>query len=153
MDIHFPLEKKDIETILPHREPFLFVDRVMGIDAAGRIEAEKNILSNEWFLKGHFPEMPMVPGVIISEALAQTSGLLVALNNVLAGCKDENPMFFLAGVNMKYLNPVRPQNTLCLTSGLKREFGGIYMFDVQASVADQPVGRGTLTLASTPNVS
>jgi len=148
MDIHFPMQRKDIEALLPHRDPFRFVDRVLEIDNSGRIVAEKDVLADEWYFRGHFPDMPLVPGVIVSEALAQASGLLVALTKLLAGSTEELPMLFLAGVNMKYQHSVFPGDTLRLLSGLKREFGGISLFDVQALVKGQPVGRGTVTLAA-----
>jgi len=138
-----------INKILPQRTPFLFVDRVMELKAGEKIIAEKDLLPNDTFFAGHFPRRPLMPGVLVSEALAQASGLLIGLSAMEEGqsANEERPGFFLASVNMKYLIPAKPGDTLRLEAGLVRGFSGLYMFDVAAYVQDTQVAKGTLTLA------
>lgn len=94
-----------IKEILPHRSPFLFVDRIMELKAGERIVAEKDLSPDESFFKGHFPGNPIMPGVLVTEALAQTSGLLIGLTwNEKGGvATGERPGFlYLASTNMKF---------------------------------------------------
>ena len=90
-----------------------------------------------------------MPGVLVSEALAQTSGLLLGLSAMEEGssANEERPGFFLASVNMKYLTPANPGDTLRLEASLVKGFAGFYMFDVAAYVQGTQVARGKLTLA------
>ena len=138
----------DIEKILPHREPFLFVDRVTRFTSNEKIAAEKELSPDAWFFAGHFPGKPMMPGVLISEALAQASGLLLGLTwKVQPEIKESNvEILFLANVKMKYAAPAYPGDTLELMSGLTRKFGGLYLFDVRANVGTETVVRGSLAL-------
>jgi 3-hydroxyacyl-[acyl-carrier-protein] dehydratase len=135
--------------ILPQRTPFLFVDRVMELTVGEKIIAEKDLLPDDTFFAGHFPGRPLMPGVLVSEALAQTSGLLLGLSAMEEGqsANEERPGFFLASVNMKYLIPAKPGDTLRLEAGLVKGFAGLYMFDVAAYVQDTQVAKGKLTLA------
>jgi len=139
----------DIERILPHRSPFLFVDRVVEVATGKRIKAEKDIEKDACFFSGHFPGRPIMPGVLISEALAQTSGLLLGLTwKEESLFEDKNPpALFLANVNIKFLSPAKPDDTLLLEASLKKEFGGLYLFDVVADVSERKIAEGTLTLA------
>ncbi len=104
------LDIKDIVKILPHRYPFLLVDKILEIDLErGYILGQKNVTINEFFFQGHFPDVPLMPGVLILEALAQTGGVLVHM-------KSETPKIaVLLNVNhAKFRNPVRPGDVLYL---------------------------------------
>ena len=79
-----------IKEILPHRSPFLFVDRIMELKAGERIVAEKDLSPDESFFKGHFPGNPIMPGVLVTEALAQTSGLLIGLSGLRSNIYSES---------------------------------------------------------------
>jgi 3-hydroxyacyl-[acyl-carrier-protein] dehydratase len=142
-------DRADIQKILPHRSPFLFVDRVIHFRAGKDIIAEKDLLSGEPFFAGHFPGRPIVPGVLISEALAQTSGLLVGLSRRETAGSDEHARMnlVLASVNIKFFTPVKPGDTLRLEATLQKEYGGLYLFKVDASVGGNPAAGGTVTLA------
>jgi len=138
-----------IKEILPHRSPFLFVDRVMELKTGEKIIAEKDLSPDEWYFAGHFPEKPVMPGVLISEALAQASGLLLGLtwNEADESSVQANGGLFLANVNVKFISPVKPAAVLLLTSILKKKYGRMFLFDVEAYVEDRKVAGGTLILS------
>ena len=139
-----------IKEILPHRSPFLFVDRIIDLRAGERIVAEKDLSPDESFFKGHFPGNPIMPGVLVSEALAQTSGLLLGLTwNEEGGApaKERPGVLYLASNNMKFSSPARPGETLRLEANLKKEYGRMFLFNVAAYVEDRAIASGTLTLA------
>jgi 3-hydroxyacyl-[acyl-carrier-protein] dehydratase len=143
-------DSSQIQQILPHRPPFLFVDRVMELETGKRIIAEKDLLHDESFFAGHFPGRPLMPGVLVSEALAQASGLLLGISLEEANSSSENgdpPIFQLASVNVKFISPAEPGQTLRLESILKKEYARLCLFDVKASVGGNPTAKGSLTLA------
>jgi beta-hydroxyacyl-ACP dehydratase FabZ len=106
------LNVADILRLLPHRYPFLLVDRVVELDPGKRLVAIKNVTINEPFFNGHFPGAPVMPGVLIVEAMAQAAGLLVGYNRRVA--PDEFLLF--AGIdNVRFRQPVLPGDTLRLT--------------------------------------
>lgn len=105
------MDVKQILKILPHRFPFLLVDRILSCDVeAGVIVGQKNTTFNESFFQGHFPDAPIMPGVLILEALAQVGGVLVHLK----GYTDKIAVL-LSVTNAKFRNPVRPGDVLTLT--------------------------------------
>lgn len=141
-----------IQQILPHRPPFLFVDKILEFKAGTSIVTERYVSSQEVFFNGHFPDNPVMPGVMIAEALAQTSGLLVGLTlrenepsgqNSLAG-------FVLTTIDMKFLLPVAPESTLRMTSTLKKKFGNLYRFGVTGIVSGKIIAKGVLSLGRDP---
>ena len=139
-----------IKEILPHRSPFLFVDRVTKLKAPEEIVAEKDLSPDDHFFAGHFPGKPIMPGVLVSEALAQTSGLLLGLTWKEEGQfgNQKGPGFFLlASLNMKFSTPAKPGETLRLEANLKKRYGKLYLFEVAAYVANSQVAKGTLSLA------
>jgi 3-hydroxyacyl-[acyl-carrier-protein] dehydratase len=105
-----PLDVKSVINILPHRYPFLLVDRILELDLEkGYILGQKNVTINESFFQGHFPEAPIMPGVLILEALAQTGGVLVHLKG------QGDKIAILLNVNQaKFRQPVRPGDVLLL---------------------------------------
>lgn len=108
------LDLEDIKKILPHRDPFLFVDRVTAIEADKRIEGVKKITGGEFFFKGHFPGRPILPGVIMIEAMAQLGGLLM-LN------KEEclnRPAYYIGVNNVRFRKAVIPGDELTLEAEL-----------------------------------
>ena len=125
----------DIMKYLPHRYPFLLVDRVLECKMGESILALKNVSYNEPFFQGHFPEAPVMPGVLILEALAQTSGLL-ALSNP-AWRPDDDSLYLFVGINKaRFKRQVGPGDQLLLDVRLirhKRDYG---VFDVKATVGD-----------------
>lgn len=144
------LDTSQIRQILPHRPPFLFVDRVVELEMGKRIIAERDLLPDEPFFAGHFPGRPIMPGVLVSEALAQASGLLVGASMDKANPPLKNqppPVFYLASANIKFILPAKPGQTLRLESLLKKEYARLFLFDVAASVGGNPTAKGTLTLA------
>jgi 3-hydroxyacyl-[acyl-carrier-protein] dehydratase len=131
--------------LLPHRPPFLFIHRVVDLRRGVEGRAEWRITGQEAFFQGHFPDRPVVPGVLIVEALAQLSGL-VGLHletqpvNVQLGGR-------LAHVDIRFEREVRPPRVIQLHAGLQRSLGALRQFGVRALVDDQSVASGSLTLA------
>jgi len=138
-----------IKEMLPHRSPFLFVDRIVKLEAGEKIIAEKDLSIDESFFTGHFPGNPIMPGVLISEALAQTSGLLLGLTWKDRGksLDQEKVHLVLATINMKFSHPARPGDTLRLEASLKKEYGKLFLFEAVAYVVSKQIAKGTLTLA------
>jgi 3-hydroxyacyl-[acyl-carrier-protein] dehydratase len=118
---------------LPHRYPFLLVDRVLECVPSERIKAIKNVTANEEFFSGHFPGRPVMPGVMVLEALAQTAGILTF---VTAGVyPDENVRFYLAGIDKaRFRRPVVPGDQLVLKATLERRIRTIWKFATVAEV-------------------
>jgi len=140
---------EDIMTILPHRSPFLFVDRVKEITVDDKIIAEKDLSFDDHFFRGHFPGNPIMPGVLVSEALAQACGLLLGLTwkEKTSSLSNRKHGLFLANVNIKFFTPAKPGETLRLEASLKKTYGKLYLFTVAAYVVDNRIAKGELTLA------
>ena len=121
---------------LPHRYPFLLVDRVLECVAAERITAIKNVTANEEFFSGHFPGRPVMPGVMVLEALAQTAGILTF---VTAGIyPDETVRFYFAGIDKaRFRRPIVPGDQLVLRAKLERRIRMIWKFSTVAEVAGE----------------
>lgn len=140
----------EIARILPHRPPFLFVDRVVRLEPGVAIEAERDLRADEPHFAGHFPGRPIMPGVLITEALAQTSGLLLALTAMARGERVEGDLFYLARADMKWTSPVGPGETLLLGARLERSMGALHAFRVTARTKRSDVAAGAVTLAKVP---
>ena len=122
-----------IKNVLPHRYPFLLVDRVLAFEPGVSLLALKNVTSNEPFFQGHFPEKPVMPGVLILEALAQATGLL-AFNTENRGA-ERDTLYYLVGIdNARFKHPVVPGDQLRLSATVTRQKRGIWVFDTEASV-------------------
>ena len=144
--VTLPVDAERIAAILPHRYPFLLVDRVVELDAGKRIVAFKNVTLNEPFFNGHFPGHPVMPGVLIVEALAQASGLLIGLSGTHPG--KQNRIFYLAKVdNARFLKPVVPGDQLRLEVHLKRLIRGMGIFTASAMVEGVAVATCELMCA------
>lgn len=144
-----PFELEDLLSILPHRPPFLFVDRVTEVEPGKRIVAERVLRPDEPQFAGHFPGRAIMPGVLVTEALAQTSGLLMGLSDRVAGVSLLEPpkMFFLARTNMKYQHPAVPGDRLKLRALADGSFAGLFRFKVEAFAGRDLIASGSLTLA------
>jgi 3-hydroxymyristoyl/3-hydroxydecanoyl-(acyl carrier protein) dehydratase len=142
-------ELADLLPVLPHRAPFLFVDRVTKLDPHKSIVAERRLRAEEPHFAGHFPGRPIMPGVLIAEALAQTSGLLIGLSEMAsAAAPPEKPKaFFLALTNIKFTHPAVPGDTLVLRATADRNFGALFRFIVEATAGRNLIASGSLTLA------
>ncbi|MGW8312759.1 MAG: 3-hydroxyacyl-ACP dehydratase FabZ [Desulfuromonadales bacterium] len=135
------LNTLDIMKILPHRYPFLLVDRITSFETGKRITGIKNVTINEPFFLGHFPEHPIMPGVLILEAMAQVGGVYA----VLAGDVDENRVPYFVGIDQaKFRKPVLPGDILHLELELLRVKRGIYLFTGKALVNGQLVAEAEL---------
>ncbi len=135
----------DILKILPHRYPFLMIDRVLEWKKSESIKALKNVSINEYFFKGHFPDKPIMPGVLIVEALAQSAGILMFLSFAEEG---KNYLAYLVGIdNMKFKKHVLPGDTLILEVKLKQSLKNIFKFDGVAKVNNDIVAGGEITIA------
>src|SRR5215831_21339440 len=127
------LDIMGVRHLLPHRYPFLLVDRVLECRKGESIRAVKNVTVNEPFFPGHFPYRPVMPGVMIIEALAQCAGILAF---VTAGVvPDESTRFYFVGIDKaRFRRPVEPGDQLLLTATLERAFKGIWKFATVATV-------------------
>lgn len=105
------LDVNGIQRLLPHRPPFLYVDAVLEIERLKRIVAVKNVTVNEWFFQGHFPGKPILPGVIMLEAMAQTGGLLL-LDEIPE--REDKLLYFVAIDGVRFRRPVVPGEQLML---------------------------------------
>lgn len=127
LDIH------QILASLPHRYPILLVDRVIELEKGKRIRALKNVTVNEPFFTGHFPHRPVMPGVLMLEALAQAAALLAF--DMLGVRPDEKTVYYFAGIDQaRFKRPVEPGDQLILDVTLDRMKAGIFKFKATASV-------------------
>ncbi|HEX7416458.1 MAG TPA: 3-hydroxyacyl-ACP dehydratase FabZ [Steroidobacteraceae bacterium] len=131
---------------LPHRYPFLMVDRVLECIPGQSIRALKNVTYNEPFFPGHFVYRPVMPGVMIIEALAQTAGILAF--KTAGVVPDERTRFFFVGIDKaRFRKPVEPGDQLILTAKLVRSFKGIWKFSTVARVDDAEVASAEMMVA------
>src|SRR6201998_2027187 len=140
------LDMQAILEQLPHRYPFLLVDRVLECRPGESIRALKNVTYNEPYFPGHFPFRPVMPGVIIIEALAQAAGILCF---VTAGViPDHQTRFYFVGIDKaRFRRPVVPGDQLVLTAQLARSPEGIWKFSTVALVGDQEVAHAEMMVA------
>ena len=130
MDIHQILKQ------LPHRYPILLVDRVLEIEKGVRIKALKNVSINEPYFVGHFPHHPVMPGVLILEALAQAAALLAF--DALGSAPDDQSVYYFAGIDgARFKRPVEPGDQLILDVELDRMRAGVFKFNAKAFVGSE----------------
>ncbi len=133
----------EIKEYLPHRYPFLLVDRVLELEPDKRIIAIKNVTINEPFFQGHFPHYPVMPGVLIVEAMAQAAALLSFKS--MGTKRDDNTVVYLVGVDgARFKRPVVPGDTLILEAEKLLEKRGLIKYAVRAKVAGQLACEATL---------
>ncbi len=138
-----------IRELLPHRPPFLFVDDIIRFAAGRSIEGRYTVPSDAFWCEGHFPGEPIMPGVLLADALAQTSGLLWGFTHKAEEKKDRagRVMFHLASVNIKFLRPAGPGDMLLLCSLPESSYGMLHRYRVEARIGTRAAAKGILTLS------
>ncbi|MGE0485782.1 MAG: 3-hydroxyacyl-ACP dehydratase FabZ [Gammaproteobacteria bacterium] len=127
-----------IQQTLPHRYPFLLIDRILEYRPFEFIKAIKNVSINEPFFQGHFPGHPIMPGVLILESMAQATGMLAFYSN--QACSESGSVYYLVGVDKaRFKQPVTAGDQLQIEAHLTRQIRGIYRFDAEARVDDRVV--------------
>jgi 3-hydroxyacyl-[acyl-carrier-protein] dehydratase len=140
----------DIKNYLPHRYPFLLVDRVVELNEGENIVAIKNVTVNEPFFNGHFPGEPIMPGVLIIEAMAQATGLLGF--RTMGEDPQKDMLYMLVAVNKaKFKRQVVPGDQVELKATLLKRKGIMWVFDAQAVVDDKIVASAELMCAAKKN--
>ena len=136
----------EISRYLPHRYPFLLVDRVLDITAGESITAYKNLSANEAFFEGHFPENPVFPGVLLLEAMAQTAGILGFYTQ--GKTVADGSMYYFAGVDkLRFKRVCVPGDQVMLRAAVLSEKRGIWKFDVSADVDGDLAAAATILCA------
>ena len=140
------VNNEEITKFLPHREPFLFIDKIIEIELGKSIHCIKNNKPSEDFFRGHFPNNPVMPGVIILEALAQASGILGF--KTMNKSPEEGSIYVFAGVDkVRFRKRVGPTETVHLFSEVANEKKGIWKFETKAEVEDGLVCTATILCA------
>jgi 3-hydroxyacyl-[acyl-carrier-protein] dehydratase len=144
--IKMPVEVEQIQELLPHRYPFLLVDRVIELEPGERVVAIKNVSINEPFFQGHFPEHPVMPGVLVIEAMAQAAGTLIRLST--QSDPESKPLFYLVKIDKaRFADKVVPGDQLRLEVRLKRMLRGMGLFEARALVDGNEVASCELMCA------
>jgi len=140
------LNINQIKNLLPHRYPFLLVDKVISYEPLKSIVALKNITLNEPYFVGHFPAMPIMPGVLVTEVMAQTAALLGCLSSTEKPTKDA--LFYLVGIdNARFKRPVIPGDQLIINAIFERERRNVWKFKTTATVDDILVASADIMTA------
>ena len=150
MDVQLPLDVVKIQELLPHRYPFLLVDRVTEFEPNKRIVGVKNVTINEPFFQGHFPGHPVMPGVLVIEALAQAGGLITQLSHQLesGGVPATGKIFYLVKIdNAKFTKMVVPGDRLELDVTLRRIIRNMAMYTGIARVDGVQVASADILCA------
>jgi 3-hydroxyacyl-[acyl-carrier-protein] dehydratase len=147
MDLQMPLDTVAIRKIIPHRFPFLLVDRIDELEPGQRAKGIKNVTANEEFFQGHFPAYPVMPGVLIVEAIAQVGAVaLLSLD------EHEGKIAFFAGINnVRFKRQVKPGDTLNLDVELKQVRRGIGSGEGVATVDGEIACKGEFMFAIAPD--
>jgi|SRR6185437_5719352 len=144
-NIEKPINIYEILKQIPHRFPFLLIDRVLEVEPGKRIRMLKNVTINEPFFAGHFPEFPVMPGVLIIEAMAQSAGILSVLS---FGPRKENELYFFASIdNAKFKRQVIPGDALHIEVELVKVVMGVGKYKAQAFVGGDLVAQANLMVA------
>ncbi|MFP4639125.1 MAG: 3-hydroxyacyl-ACP dehydratase FabZ [Guyparkeria sp.] len=134
---------QEIMNLLPHRYPFLLIDRVIDWKANEYLVAVKNVTFNEPFFQGHFPVRPIMPGVLVTEAMAQATGVLAFRSN--GGGPKENALYMLVGLDdVTFRRMVEPGDQLVIRVEIKRMARGMGIFNCEARVDDEIAARATV---------
>lgn len=137
---------------LPHRYPFLLVDRVLECEPGKSIRALKNVTINEPYFNGHFPARLVMPGVLIVEALAQAAGILAFAT--VGKVPEDTSGFYLVGIDeARFRRPVVPGDQLVLTARLERSMRSIWRFATTAYVADEETSSASIMVATEPKAA
>jgi 3-hydroxyacyl-[acyl-carrier-protein] dehydratase len=136
----------EIRKYLPHRYPFLLVDRVVELNPGESIVAYKNLTVNEQFFEGHFPEQPVFPGVLLLEAMAQAAGILgfKTMNKTPA---DGSMYYFVGSDKLRFKRPCVPGDRVMLRASILSERRGIWKFEVSADVDGEKCASATILCA------
>ena len=135
------MDIKEILQYLPHRYPFLLVDRVLEIEPGVRARALKNVTMNEPFFPGHFPHHPVMPGVLIIEAMAQTAAVLVV--ETLGPSAEGKLVYFMSVDSARFRKPVGPGDQLAIHVFKERSRGNVWKFRAEAKVGDTLMAEAT----------
>lgn len=139
MEISYPAGRDVIEAVLPHRDPFVWVSRVLECEPGVSVKAELDVSPDLLLFEGHFPDYPVLPGVIIMEALAQAASF-----SILVAREAEGALGFFAGIdNAKFRNQVRPGDTLTLEATIVKSSRRLCVAEVKASVGDTVCATAT----------
>jgi beta-hydroxyacyl-ACP dehydratase FabZ len=143
------LNIEEIQKILPQRYPFLMVDRVIELEPAKKIIAIKNVSFNEEFFSGHFPGKPVMPGVLMIEAMAQAAILLLCAGK--DGALDQSYTYYLGSAKVRFLHPVTPGDQLFITAVPVKVISGIGIVEVTIAVGEKEVCRGEISFSAKKN--
>ena len=142
MSVKLPLNYEDIIEILPHRYPFLLVDRIIEMELGKRVVGLKNVTANEPFFQGHFPKNPIMPGVLIVEAMAQVGGVLARLS--VPESRDKEKVYFVSIDKVKFRKPVIPGDQIVFELSALRTGSRIWKMGGRAFVDESLVAEAEL---------
>lgn len=146
-EVTLPVDVQTIAKLLPHRYPFLLVDRVVEFEPGKRVRAIKNVTVNEPFFTGHFPDHPVMPGVLVIEAMAQASGILTQLTN--AAQPKKNQIYYLVRVDKaRFSRTVVPGDQLVMDVTQKRTIRNMGLYECRATVDGKEVASAEILCAA-----
>ena len=137
------INKKEIENLLPHRDPMLLIDKLINIVDLKSATAIVNVKKTSFFVQGHFPDQPVMPGVLIIESMAQTSALLVVHN--LGGDANGKLVYFMSIDGARFRKPVVPGDQLWIHAVKLRNRGNVWKFSCEAKVDETLVAEAIIT--------
>ena len=135
------IDRTRIMQMIPHRDPFLMIDRVLDVRSGHSAIGVKHVKSDEYYFKGHFPQRPVMPGVLIIESMAQTAAVLVV--HTLGKDFEGKLVYFMSIDNARFRRPVVPGDVMMVPVTCQRHRGMVWKFDGQAKVDDKLVAEAT----------